>query len=111
MILNKSAHERGFGYGTVYKTKTIDLKDMRGASKSTNTPTLHFGFGKDVRKLEDERFAALDDDGLPYVGAKVETGTYVAAYVDDTTGRTQSIKYKDEETGYVDEVRICGMSI
>ena len=110
MILNKSAHERGFAYGTVYKTKTIDLKDMRGASKSTSTPSLHFGFGKDIRNIDDDRFSALDNDGLPYIGAKVETGTYVAAYIDDTTGRTQFVKYKDDESGYVDEVRLCGMS-
>ena len=39
MILNKSGHERGFGYGTIYKSQTIDLKTMREASKSSTTPT------------------------------------------------------------------------
>lgn len=108
MILNKSAHERGFGYGTVYKTKCIDLKEMHGASKSHTVPTLHFGLGKNVKRFDDSRLGALDVDGLPYVGAKVETGTYIAAYMDDTTGRTQFVKYKDDETGYVDEVRLVG---
>ena len=28
MILNKSAHERGFGYGTVYKAYTVDLQEL-----------------------------------------------------------------------------------
>ncbi|KAF8207201.1 hypothetical protein K438DRAFT_1962811 [Mycena galopus ATCC 62051] len=33
MILNKSVHERGFGYGTVYTSQIINLKDAPGASQ------------------------------------------------------------------------------
>ena len=111
MILNKSAHERGFAHGTVYKSQTIDLKDEPGASKSTTAPTLHFGFGKDI-KMKGERahtsLGFLDVDGLPYVGVKIKTGDPIAAYVDDTTGRTRFVKYKNDEAGYVDEVRLLG---
>ncbi|KAF8076706.1 hypothetical protein FPV67DRAFT_1472397 [Lyophyllum atratum] len=63
MILNKSAHERGFTYGTVYKSQIIDLKD---------------------------------------------SGDPLAAYINDTTGRTNFIKYKGDEMAYVDEVRLLG---
>ena len=36
MILNKSAHERGFGYGTIYKSQIVDLKDLQGRSASSS---------------------------------------------------------------------------
>ncbi|KAH7887491.1 hypothetical protein F5I97DRAFT_2009198 [Phlebopus sp. FC_14] len=112
MILNKSAHERGFGYGTVYKSQIVDLKDVRGASKSTSSPTLHFGLGYEIRTEEGDRqhpcMQFLDKDGLPCIGAKLESGDPIAAYVDDTTGRTRFIKYKGDEQGIVDEVRMLG---
>ncbi|RDB20093.1 putative DNA-directed RNA polymerase I subunit RPA2 [Hypsizygus marmoreus] len=111
MILNKSAHERGFTYGTVYKSQIVDLKDVRGASKSNAAPTLHFGFGRDIR-TEGERAHSccdfLDFDGLPFIGARLSSGDPLAAYIDDTTGRTNFIKYKGDELAYVDEVRLLG---
>jgi DNA-directed RNA polymerase I subunit RPA2 len=111
MILNKSAHERGFAYGTIYKSHTVDLSEMRGAAKR-GAPTLHFGFGNEIRLTGDNAHPAtefLDVDGLPFVGARVKKGDPLAAYVDDTTGRTRFDKYKGDETGYVDEVRLLGM--
>ncbi len=52
MILNKSAHERGFGYGTVYKSETIDLRDLKGkSSSSVPTCTLDLRPTLDLRKL------------------------------------------------------------
>ncbi|THH11930.1 hypothetical protein EW145_g331 [Phellinidium pouzarii] len=111
MILNKSAHERGFGYGTVYKSQAVDLKDMHGASKSTTAPTLHFGLGNDIKMTVSNAHACLDFldlDGLPFIGTKLKSGNPIAAYVDDTTGRTRFVKYKGDETAYVDEVRLLG---
>jgi DNA-directed RNA polymerase I subunit RPA2 len=112
MILNKSVHERGFGYGTVYKSQIIDLKETRGASKSSATPTLHFGLGRDIRlEPEDKQHPCchfLDVDGLPFVGTKLVSGDPIAAYVDDTTGRTCLVKYKGDETACVDQVRLLG---
>lgn len=113
MILNKSAHERGFGYGTVYKSQIVDLKDMRGAAKSSASPTLHFGLGPDICIAEGERQHGccqfLDRDGLPYVGTKLDSGDPIAAYIDDTTARTRFVKYKGDEQAIVDEVRVLGM--
>jgi DNA-directed RNA polymerase I subunit RPA2 len=112
MILNKSAHERGFAYGTVYKSQIVDLKDVRGASKSTSSPTLHFGLGHDIRQEEGDRQHTccqfLDSDGLPFIGARLSSGDPIAAYIDDTIGRTRFIKYKGDELAYVDEVRLLG---
>lgn len=113
MILNKSAHERGFGYGTVYKSQIIDLADVRGASKSTTAPTLHFGLGRDIRTEGEKAHACcafVDMDGLPFVGGKLNPGDPIAAYMDDITGRTKMVKYKGDEIAYVEEVRLLGMS-
>jgi DNA-directed RNA polymerase I subunit RPA2 len=110
MILNKSAHERGFGYGTVYKSYTVDLREERGATKSAQ-PNLHFGLGREVI-TEGEKahscVAFLDDDGLPFVGTRIVTGDPIAAYIDDTTHRTRFAKYKGDETAYIDQVRLLG---
>ena len=111
MILNKSAHERGFAYGTVYKSQIVDLKDMHGASKSTSSPTLHFGLGKDIitsGEKAHESLEFLDFDGLPRIGTRVVSGDFIAAYVDDTTGRTKFVKYKGDELAYIDQVRLLG---
>jgi DNA-directed RNA polymerase I subunit RPA2 len=114
MILNKSAHERGFAYGTVYKSQIVDLKDVRGASKASTVPTLHFGLGYDIRTEEGDKQHPccnfLDQDGLPCLGIKLSSGDPIAAYIDDTTGRTRFVKYKGDEAAYVDEVRLLGMT-
>ncbi|CAL1700117.1 unnamed protein product [Somion occarium] len=110
MILNKSAHERGFAYGTVYKSQTVDLKDIQGG-RSTSNLNLHFGFGYDIRTEGEKQHsccAFLDLDGLPFVGTKLSPGDPVAAYVDDTSGRTKFVKYKGDEIAYVDTVRLLG---
>lgn len=112
MILNKSAHERGFAYGTVYKSQIVDLSDVRGASKSTSSPTVHFGLGCDIYTGEGDKqhFCCqfLDNDGLPHIGRKLSPGDPLAAYIDDTTGRTRFVKYKGDEQAYVDGVRLLG---
>lgn len=113
MILNKSAHERGFGYGTVYKSYTVDLQELTGSRRVTTTPTLHFGFGPEIRTDGEKAHPAtlhIDSDGLPCVGARLNPGDPIAAYVDDTTGRTKFAKYKGDEVAYVDTVRLIGMS-
>ncbi|KAJ3487257.1 hypothetical protein NLI96_g3666 [Meripilus lineatus] len=110
MILNKSAHERGFAYGTVYKSQTIDLKDIQGG-RGSSAPTLHFGMGYEIRTEGEKRhtcFNFLDLDGLPIVGVKLSPGDPIASYVDDTTGRTKWVKYKGDEDAYVDTVRLLG---
>jgi DNA-directed RNA polymerase I subunit RPA2 len=111
MILNKSSLERGFAHGTVYKSEIVNLKDVPGASKTSNTITLHFGLGLDIRTGGDKEHPCcqfLDYDGLPTIGVQLSSGDPLAAYVDDVTGRTRFVKYKGTETAYVDEVRLLG---
>ncbi|KAM0756551.1 beta and beta-prime subunits of DNA dependent RNA-polymerase [Meredithblackwellia eburnea MCA 4105] len=105
MILNKSAHERGFGHGSIYKSHIVDLKDVKGEKGSGGTPDVHFALGKDVRD-GDKRKDFIDVDGLPFVGSRVTSGDPIAAYFDRTTGRTRFEKYKGDEVAYIDEVRL-----
>ncbi|KAK0529859.1 hypothetical protein OC842_004106 [Tilletia horrida] len=108
MILNKSAHERGFGYGTVYKSETVDLKDIIGETTArTGPPTLHFGIGNDIRRDHPVR-TQLDVDGLPFVGSKMYAGQILCAYFDEVRGKTTLKKYKGDEVGYIDVVRLIG---
>ena len=111
MILNKSTHERGFAHGTIYKSQIVDLKDMRGASKSSISPTLHFGIGRDITKDGEKLhpyFEFVDLDGLPHIGIRLTPGDPLAAYINDSTGRTNFVKYKGDEMAYVDQVRLLG---
>ncbi|KAK2740304.1 DNA-directed RNA polymerase I subunit RPA2 [Myotisia sp. PD_48] len=120
MIINKSAHERGFGYGTIYKTKiyALDDKESRGRGKSKRSVTKLFGFAPGGL-IKAEWKTQLDNDGLPYIGVKVGEGSIIAAWhtvqydaASDTylnvDKQTQFLKYKDSEEGYIDSVRILG---
>ncbi|KAJ6141536.1 DNA-directed RNA polymerase I subunit RPA2 [Penicillium chermesinum] len=117
MIINKSAHERGFGHGTIYKTKIHSLAEKE-RRKSRREITKLFGFAPgdevrgDVRNL-------IDEDGLPHIGIRVKEGDKIAAFhnvrydaASDTyvnvDGITHYLKYKDAEVGYIESIRIMG---
>lgn len=117
MIINKNAHERGFGHGTVYKTKKIDLAESSGRGRSSAV-TAMFGFSP-LDTVKAQWRASLDDDGLPSVGVKVRDGDLIAASYsvmkDPMTGEyvprggiTHLHKYKDTEEGYIEEVKLIG---
>lgn len=59
MIINKSAHERGFAYGSIYKSKFLE---MRG--------TNYFARNPNVSELS----KTLDNDGLPHPGTQLSYG-------------------------------------
>lgn len=108
MILNKSAHERGFGYGTIYKSEILDLTIEAGAKASASS-TLHFGFGPDIRFDHPIR-EKLDSDGLPAIGAKFKAGESMVAYWDEITGKTKFKKFKGDDFAYIDTVRLLPSS-
>lgn len=58
MIINKSAYERGFAAGTVYKSNFLELKHASSY------------FCRDPNKPELAPY--IDEDGLPAVGARVQ---------------------------------------
>lgn len=137
MILNKSAHERGFGHGTVYKTEKIGWE----AGKIRGGKTEHlFGFhnpeaiqdvvleitgGETTYSDEDRRKAfrkvgirgewlqSVDGDGLPLVGKMVRKGDAIAVYHEIGSDPSVPIEhkafyYKGDEDAYIDEVRLLG---
>ncbi|GMI24739.1 hypothetical protein TeGR_g9753 [Tetraparma gracilis] len=111
MILNKSSYERGFGHASVYKTKTVDLKEEAS----------HSGGGKfrfsNVKKPkpdadgdgENELIAdTIGVDGLPQVGQWVSEGDPLYTYVDDLTGKEKIGRHKEMEKACVQHVRLLG---
>lgn len=104
MIINKSADERGFGYGVVYKVEKVDLSMSR---RRGDPITQHFGFGDDNtwKELWKDK---LDEDGLPLIGVKLEEGDPICAYYDETVGKTKIKTYHSSEPGYVEEVKLLG---
>lgn len=103
MILNKSAHERGFGNGTIYKSHIVDLQD--GSSRGNTSKT--FGIGRDMVTSG----LTLDADGIAPVGSRVKAGDPLCAFVDGATGKTHLEKYKGDEIAFVDEVRAIGAPV
>lgn len=117
MILNKSAHERGFGHGTIYKTHKYDLNE-NSSRRSAKSVAKLFGFAPDGL-IRAEWKMRLDEDGIAPIGMMVEQGDVIAAYhsvsLDPVTGKyvnrdgqTEFFKYKDAEQAFVEEIRIIG---
>jgi DNA-directed RNA polymerase I subunit RPA2 len=117
MIINKSAHERGFGHGTIYKVKKYELEEGAQKSRSVKNIKKLFGFAPGGL-IKAEWKALIDDDGLPYPGRMVKAGDIVCAWHTVTTdangklvnrdGQTHFEKYKEEEVAYIEEVRVIG---
>ncbi|KAL8954014.1 MAG: hypothetical protein Q9222_000136, partial [Ikaeria aurantiellina] len=118
MIINKSAHERGFGHGTIYKTKVIRLDEKTRSTRSVRSITKLFGFAPNSFISSATR-SKVDKDGLPFIGTQIVEGDVLAAshtvtwdpnkntYV-NRDGQNDLHKYKDSETAFVEEVRILG---
>lgn len=119
MILNKSAHERGFGHGTIYKTKKIDLAEEYKERRGRSTAVTHmFGFAEGGL-IKAQWRETLDDDGLAAVGIKVKEGDVIAAshtvskdletgeYV-NKDGITHLHRYKETEEAFVEEIKLIG---
>ncbi|KAI4125832.1 MAG: hypothetical protein LQ347_005220, partial [Umbilicaria vellea] len=118
MIINKSAHERGFGHGTIYKVKVIKLEENARKTRSIRSINKLFGFAPNTVVSATTR-TRLDQDGLPYIGTMVSEGDVLCAshtvtldphtntYI-NRDGITEMHKYRDSETAFVEEVRILG---
>ncbi|PHH69222.1 hypothetical protein CDD80_6935 [Ophiocordyceps camponoti-rufipedis] len=116
MMLNKSAHERGFSYGSVYKTHIITLKDGTRA-RAKKSVTKAFGFAPHGY-VTAAQMAMLDEDGLPPVGRLVRQGDILCAYHTvstdysgrfvNTDGVTRFQRYREPEDCFVESVRILG---
>ena len=118
MIINKSSHERGFGNGAIYKTMKIDLAEKSRGRQATSRVDKLFGFAPGgLQKAEWKE--KVDDDGLPLVGSMIQQGDVIAVshsvshdpvtnnYI-NRDGRTDIHKYKDEEVGFIEDVKLIG---
>jgi DNA-directed RNA polymerase I subunit RPA2 len=111
-IISKFSHERGYGYGTIYKGEWVDLGERRRKGEPI---THYFGFfadGSDRPGLSpsamDKAMQFLDLDGLPLVGNRIKQGDPLYAYVDDVSGQVTIVKYKGSEEAVIDQVRLLG---
>ncbi|KAF2671014.1 putative DNA-directed RNA polymerase I subunit beta [Microthyrium microscopicum] len=118
MIINKSSDERGFGYGTIYKTHIYSIAETSRGARFTTRVSRLFGFPS-TTVVKAEVLSTIDFDGLPRIGARLTKGTPIAchhAVVEDprtgnyinTDGDMKFERYKDDETAYVEEVRLLG---
>ncbi|XP_063972531.1 DNA-directed RNA polymerase I subunit RPA2 isoform X2 [Diachasmimorpha longicaudata] len=94
MIINKSAYERGFAHGMIYKSEFIDLPDT----------TSYFARQPEQPNLCEK----LDADGLPNAGCKLQTGDPYYCFYDGQQGKYVVGKYKGKEDVVVDNIRLCG---
>ena len=103
MIINKSALERGFGHGSIYKSHITDLSEVKG--EQAQDP--QFGLGPDIQENHSVRLH-IDEDGLPAIGSKLKQGDIICAYWSAATRKTTMEKYKGDEDCFVDQVRLIG---
>lgn len=95
MIINKSAYERGFAHGYVYKTKfkEINSKDVK----------CEF-IGKELAK--ESLSKGLDVDGLPFSGAKISAGQAEMLLYDTKKKSSKPVIYKDSEPASFDDIKL-----
>jgi len=115
MIINKSAYERGLGYGIVYKTvlKKLNENSSRGnmAVKSSRFKMLNLDKCPEHRNLIGTlRTKTLPDhigsDGLPHIGVELNKGMAEFIYIDTVKDILVTEFFKDNEPARVEEIRI-----
>ncbi|XP_023573130.1 DNA-directed RNA polymerase I subunit RPA2 [Octodon degus] len=99
MIVNKASWERGFAHGSVYKTEFINLSEKI----KQGDDSLVFG----VKPGDPRIMQKLDDDGLPFVGAKLQYGDPYYGYLNLNTGESYVMYYKSKENCIVDNIKVC----
>ncbi|CAH3126705.1 unnamed protein product [Pocillopora meandrina] len=102
MILNKSSYERGFAHGSVIKCEIIDLKKVPG--NEFQVSSVRFGCLPDDERVQ----GFLDSDGLPPIGAKLETGDPYYCFIEDNIGQAVIQKYNSLESAIVEDVKVLG---
>lgn len=91
VILNKASVERGFGYGSIYKTQFIEL----------DHPTSYFCRDPTRGELADY----LDFDGLPFIGRDMQEGEPLFCYYKAEESKFVIRKFQGKERCYVDSVK------
>mmetsp|Transcript_24202 Transcript_24202/g.74642 ORF Transcript_24202/g.74642 Transcript_24202/m.74642 type:complete len:979 (-) Transcript_24202:1006-3942(-) len=109
MVVKRSSFDRGFGRGAMYKTLLVDLNLCRRAKTSMSTPHSNSAiiFGRSKRFSRHPHSSFSRKSGLPEIGHQLRAGD-VLWYAVDSLGEEVVGFYNDEETAYVDAVRIIG---
>jgi len=105
MIINKSAYERGFGHGCVYKSYNRVFNDANTKEKGVNGARYKMLGRKDRSKL---KASNIDYDGLPKIGTPLVNGEVEMCLNDTIKEEVRNIYNKDGEKSRVEEVRIVG---
>ncbi|XP_018361298.1 PREDICTED: DNA-directed RNA polymerase I subunit RPA2 isoform X2 [Trachymyrmex cornetzi] len=95
MVINKSAYERGFGHGTIYKSEFVDLNDKKSY------------FARDPERPDLEK--TIDIDGLPRPRIIIKEGDAYYSYYDTDNAQYVIGRYRSTENAYIDNVKLCGI--
>lgn len=115
LIINKASMERGFGHGTVYKTKVINAAPKMEAKQATRAKQFIFTNNENYethdpfrrsngeeRKVVDE----LDLDGFPPIGTKLVDGDKLVRKVDTASGKAVVETYHEDLPSYLEDVKV-----
>lgn len=119
MIINKSAYERGFGHGIVYKSKTKILNENYksvGKGKKSEGPKYRLlnlksspddiNLVKIAMRTEKNLPEHIGHDGLPYIGTFLKSGMVEMIYIDMSKNSAVVKFYKESESSHVEEIRV-----
>jgi DNA-directed RNA polymerase I subunit RPA2 len=106
-IINKSSYERGFMHASVYKTARVDLGDLKAQQSDAVSHIFRSPAGQEDAGVDNE-FAALDTDGLPFVGDRKNKGDPIYNVHSEVEEKDTTTKYKSAEACAIDEIRLNG---
>jgi DNA-directed RNA polymerase I subunit RPA2 len=95
LILNKSAVERGFGHGCIYKTHRYIAREIKAGAIFSNS--------RDGAVVD----PSLDLNGLPKVGTRVCSGDKLLRLVEKDQ-KERFVRYKDNEEGFIEQAVAVG---
>eukprot|EP00347_Sterkiella_histriomuscorum_P020025 403339388 len=109
MIINKSAYERGFGHGCVYKSyiKEVNEQVMGASSSKQRYRMLNQNKYREDQKI-DLKEKNLDTDGIPSIGHQLTHGSPELCTYDTVLGKPKYVSFKDNEPARVENVRLMG---
>lgn len=124
MIINKSSHERGFGHGSIYKTKIIDLQtegkgqNPPNRAKHASAITALFGVPEGgVVRGPAENYIGTDGfarpgtplgEGSPFAASHKVSWDPATHTLKPADANTVLHRYKDPEPAFVHSIRLLG---
>lgn len=126
MIINKSAYERGFMHGAIYKSFGLtpannqDKNQKNSLLNQVDSYKTNFDKISKERKINPNSFKSsydindliakkapkrnCDIEGMPKLGDKLTNGSVKMQYFDHSLGTEKSKYYKDNEASYIENV-------